>query len=134
METHGGVGFSSGKKDKKAENLQHWWESTTSVAKDLTDYCRALEQSQRPQRFRSYAYHMVSTGRAPISYGLSMPGEGAMGAEFTYAGSDLYNAEFTPPSENICAIALDTFTNKIWCQRPFLQWLAPQDVRLMPVF
>jgi hypothetical protein len=122
------IDFSHGKKTKGPENLNHWWESSKdAVGKDLTDYCRALELSQRPQRFKNYAFHMVTTGHAPISYGLAMPSEGETGAEFTYAGSDLYNTEFTPPSENICEIAADTFTNKIWCQRPFLQWLPPND-------
>jgi len=123
----GGIGFTEKGKRQGSDSLQHWWDSKEeTVAKDLTLYCQALELSQRPARFRSYAYHMVATGRAPVSYGLAMPGQNVSGDDFTYGG-DLYNAEFTPPSENICAIAIDTFENKIWCQRPFLEWLAPND-------
>jgi hypothetical protein len=127
-ESEGGIGFASGKKSKAPDSLSHWWESKPeTVAKDLTMYCAALELAQRPQRFRSYAYHMVATGRAPISYGLSMPGMGVAGEDFSYAGSELFNAEFTPPSENLCHIAIDTFENKIWCQKPFVQFDPPND-------
>jgi len=122
----GGVGFTSGK-DKRQESLSHWWDaSPDEVANALSAYCASLELSQRPQRFRGYAYHMVATGRAPISYGLAMPGQGHIGNEYAYAG-DLFDAEFTPPSENICSIAISTFENKIWCQRPHGQWIPPND-------
>jgi len=121
-----GIGFDHGKR-RQNDSLQQWWHSDKStVAKDLTDYCRALELAQRPRRFRQYAYHMVATGEAPVSYGLSMPGEGLITADFSYGG-EFYNPEFTPPAENVCHVAVDTFKNKIWCQRPFLEMLAPDD-------
>lgn len=122
----GGIGF-TGKKNKQPESLQQWWHSSPdNVGRDLTLYCQALELAQRPQRFRNYAYHMVTNGVAPISYGLAMPGGGISGADFAYGG-ELYNAEFTPPCENLCHIAISTFENKIYCQRPFGEFLAPDD-------
>lgn len=123
------IGFSSGKKERGGQTLNRWWNSPKeSVASDLTAYCAALELAGRDRRFRSYAYHMVATGNAPISFGLSMPnGGGAVAALETSYGGDYFDAEFTPPAQNCCAIAIDVFANKIWCQEPFLQWIPQND-------
>jgi len=117
--------FRRGKRDQQSSSLARWWTSSKeNVAKDLYAYCVALERAQRPERFRRYAYHIMATGRAPLSYGLSMPG---MATDLgSYAG-DAFDARFTPPSENYPALAIDVFANKVWAERPHLQLLPVTD-------
>lgn len=121
------IGFSSGKEDSPEKTLNRWWFSEPdAVARDLTEYCASLERAQRPRRFKQFAYHMIATGRAPISYGLSMPDGISEQNSISYAG-DLFNPEFTPPSTNVCGLAIDIFANRVWSERPFVEWLPVSD-------
>jgi len=121
------IDFNSGKEDIGDKSLNRWWFSEPgSVARDLTDYCAQLEIASRPRRFKNFAYHIIATGRAPISYGLAMPDGTSQANGFTYAG-DLFNAEYTPPSVNYCSLANDIFANRVWAERPFLEWLPVAD-------
>lgn len=104
----------SDQKDVPQGARRRWWfEPEETVARELSNYCRSLEDGQQRERYLGMVFEQLATGRAPTSYGIQMDGR---------VKGDLATALFSAPSENFVRLAVDVFANKIGKNRPFLQW------------
>jgi hypothetical protein len=108
--------YSSDEKEQASGVRKRWWlEPRETVALELSEYCKSLENAQQKDRYLGMVFSQLATGRAPTSYGIQMDGK---------IKGDLATSLFSPPSENYVAIAIDVFANKIGKNQPFLQWTA----------
>lgn len=101
------------------ESHRWWGANAQQVGAMLTSAAADIEVSNQMDRFMSYTFARLMTGRSSAgSYGVCMSESSSRFAKATWT------AEFNPPSLNVIAECADIFANKIFKNRPWLEWIA----------
>src|ERR1700690_152083 len=107
----------------RTEGPRRWWkEDEASVASALTAVAISIEFSTWRERYMGFVCSRLMTGRGiPGAYSCSLGNRTGRVAQSTWG------AIFNPPALNGVASAADVLMNKIYKNRPFIEWIAPRS-------
>lgn len=103
----------------------HWWTKpvvgigeTSRAASALVSTAEAIEYYGWRDRYTSFICAQMMTGRGiPSSFGCTLSERSSREMKSTWS------ALFNPPALNMVAISADVLKNKIYKNRPFLEWI-----------
>ena len=86
----------------------------TEAGRLLYQELAAIEKQQTKQRYRSFVFSLLATGRAPASFSYSMSSAGS-------ASAATFASDFRPPSLNQIAVVRDVLRERVWSRVSWLQ-------------
>ena len=107
----------------------HWWtqpkpskagqpEVASKAAGALSAAAEMIEWSQWRDRYAQFVCAQLMTGRAvPAAFGCSLSDRSSRAMRSTWS------ALFNPPAMNVVALCADVLRNKVFKNRPFLDWI-----------
>jgi hypothetical protein len=111
------------KGERQIQGPRRWWkEPEGTVAASLTAVAISIEFATWRERYMGFICSRLMTGRGiPGTYACSL------GSRTGRVAQSTWGAVFNPPALNGIASAADVLMNKIYKNRPFIEWIAPRS-------